>query len=173
MAQGVSFLALPRVRDFPSQILHTAVFLAAKQTTFMSLARRVMSLALNRQDGKMECNPMVVALRREKNLLEQVLCLAICQFDLVQAGRMEDLEVSLLVRAQKMRDLAITEANINAKMPDIENDPTISSTELEELHYLNLQITKLTDSIVDIDEKAQQFVELADSGASPESLNRA
>ena len=107
---------------------------------------------------------MVTALRREKNLLEQVLCLAICQLDLVQAGRLDDLEVSLLVRAERMKELAIAEANINAQMPDIENDPTISSTELEELHYLNLQITKLTDSIVDIDERAQQLVELSDSG---------
>ena len=121
----------------------------------------------------MESNGIVIALRREKNLLEQVLCLAICQLDLVQAGRLEDLEVSLSVRAERMTDLAIAEANINAKMPDIENDPTISSTELEELHYLNLQITKLTDSIVDIDERAQQLVELSDSGVPPERLTGA
>ena len=132
-----------------------------------------MTLALNRRDGEMESNGIVIALRREKNLLEQVLCLAICQLDLVQAGRLEDLEVSLLVRAERMTDLAIAEANINAKMPDIENDPTISSTELEELHYLNLQITKLTDSIVDIDERAQQLVELSDSGVPPERLTGA
>src|SRR5438552_17988405 len=132
-----------------------------------------MTLALNRRDGEMESNGIVIALRREKNLLEQVLCLAICQLDLVQAGRLEDLEVSLVVRAKRMTDLAIAEANINAKMPDIENDPTISSTELEELHYLNLQITKLTDSIVDIDERAQQLVELSDSGVPPERLTGA
>jgi hypothetical protein len=150
-----------------------AVFLAVTPATFMSLEYRSMSLALNRRDGEMESNAMVIALRREKNLLEQVLCLAICQLDLVQAGRLEDLEVSLLVRAERMRDLAIAEANINARMPDIENDPTISSAELEELHYLNLQITKLTHSIVDIDEKAQQFVELSDSGMPPESLTGA
>ena len=121
----------------------------------------------------MDSTPIVRTLRREKNLLERVLCLAICQLDLVQDGRLEDLEASLLVRAERMKELAITEANVNAKMPEIENDPTVSSTELAELDYLNLQIIRLTNSIVDIDEKAQHLVELVDSGVRPGRLTGA
>ena len=147
------------------------VFSGVVQVTFMVVGLNrlgvngAMSWALNRRGNEMDSNPIVIALSREKNLLEQVLSLAICQLDLVEAGRLEDLEFSLLVRAERMRELAVAEANINAKMPDIENDPTLSSTELQELHYLNLQITELTDSIVDIDERAQQLVELCSSGA--------
>jgi len=108
----------------------------------------------------MGSNPIATALRREKSLLEQVLCLAICQLDLVEAGRLEDLEISLLVREQRMRELELYEENVNAKMPEIENDPTISPTQLAELHYLNLQITGLTDSIAEMDERAQRLVDL-------------
>src|SRR3989442_15333730 len=121
----------------------------------------------------MDSNPIVRTLRREKNLLEQVLCLAICQLDLVQDGRLEDLEASLLVRAERMKELAITEANVNAKMPEIENDPTVSSTELPELDYLNLQTPPPPTTPPHPPQNPHPLPELVDSGVRPGRLTGA
>jgi hypothetical protein len=111
----------------------------------------------------MESQPIVVALRREKGLLEQVLSLALCQLDLAAAGRLDDLVRSSLVRSERMTDLGIIEAAVGARMPQIKKDLTVSPKEIAELQDLNLQIMGLVNRILEIDEKAQKFVDLADA----------
>src|SRR5215471_13460142 len=107
----------------------------------------------------MESQPIVVALRREKSLLERVLYLALFELDMLKAGRVDDVERLLLLRAEPMGQLEMAEANVEEKMPGIENDLTINSKELAELQDLNLQITRLADCIIAIDEQAKQLVE--------------
>lgn len=105
---------------------------------------------------------VVVALRREKALLERVLELAEWQFELIQSGRLEDVEVLLSLRAEPMSELALSELNVGQDMPQLENDPTLTTHELEELRHLNLQIIRLTNRIIDIDDMAEQLAELSD-----------
>jgi|SRR5580693_5154769 hypothetical protein len=111
----------------------------------------------------MDSQPIVIALRREKGLLEQVLGLALCQLDLAAAGRLDDLVRSVLLRAERMTDLGIIEADVGARMPEIKNDLTVSPKEIAELNDLNLQIMRLVGRILEIDEKAQKLVDLADA----------
>ena len=110
----------------------------------------------------MDSKWVVTALRREKKLLEQVLQLAECQLELVQTGRFEDLELLLSLRAEPMRELAVSEVNVIAEMPELENDRALTPREIEELHYLNLQIIDLADRIVVIDERAEQLAEFSE-----------
>jgi hypothetical protein len=114
----------------------------------------------------MDSKSIVVALKRERNLLEQVLSLALCQLDLAEAGRLEDLEWSLILRAERMTDLRIIEAGVGAKMQEIENDLNTSPQELAELHHLNIQIISLADRIANTDERVEQLVDLADAHGS-------
>jgi hypothetical protein len=110
----------------------------------------------------MDSKRVVTALRREKKLLEQVLHLAECQLELVQTGRLEDLELLLSLRAEPMRELAMSEVNVLAEMPHFEHDRTLTPREIEELHCLNLQIINLADRIVGIDERAEQLAEFSE-----------
>jgi hypothetical protein len=112
------------------------------------------------REEEMNSKQVVLALRREKTLLEQVLQLAQCQLDLVQDGRIEDLEVLFSLRAEPMTDLAKAEMNLGTDMSRLENDRSLTPPELLELHDLNLEIINLANRIVMIDERAQQLAEL-------------
>jgi hypothetical protein len=116
--------------------------------------------------GEMESQPIVVALKREKSLLERVLYLALHELDMLKAGRVDDVEKLLLLRAEPMGELAMAEANVEEKMPGIESDLTIDSRDLAELHDLNVQITRLADCIIAIDEQARLLVELGRSSVA-------
>jgi hypothetical protein len=99
----------------------------------------------------------VIALKREKSLLEQVLHLAVCELDMLELGRVEDVERLLFLRAERMGHFATAEANVYTKMPDVQNNPSLNPEEIAELHDLNLQIINLADRIVAIDELANQL----------------
>ena len=112
----------------------------------------------------MHSNPVLIDLRREKVILEQVLELAECQLELVQSGRFEDVEILLRLRAEPMNELATAEVNVGREMPQIEEDDlTLTTTELEELQSLNLLITNLATRIADIDDRVNRLAELHDS----------
>ena len=109
----------------------------------------------------MHSNPVLIDLRREKVILEQVLELAECQLELVQSGRFEDVEILLRLRAEPMNELATAEVNVGREMPQIEEDDlTLTTKELEELQSLNLLITNLATRIADIDDSVNRLAEL-------------
>ena len=109
----------------------------------------------------MHSNPVLIDLRREKVILEQVLELAECQLELVQSGRFEDVEILLRLRAEPMNELATAEVNVGREMPQIEHDDlTLTTKELEELQSLNLLITNLATRIADIDDSVNRLAEL-------------
>ena len=112
----------------------------------------------------MHSNPVLIDLRREKAILEQVLELAECQLELIQCGRFEDVEILLRLRAEPMNELATAEVNVGREMPQIEDDdPTLTTNELEELQSLNLLITNLATRIADIDDRVNRLAEVHDS----------
>ena len=109
----------------------------------------------------MHSNPVLIDLRREKVILEQVLELAECQLELIQSGRFEDVEILLRLRAEPMNELATAEVNVGREMPQIEEDDlTLTTKELEELQSLNLVITNLATRIADIDDSVNRLAEL-------------
>jgi hypothetical protein len=108
---------------------------------------------------KIDSKNVVGALRREKTLLQQVLQLAECQLDLIQTGRIEDLNVLLSLREAPMRELALSELNVGAEISQLGADRALTAKEIKELHYLNLEITDLADRIAAADTKAEQLAE--------------
>ncbi len=108
-----------------------------------------------------EMDSIVIALKRQRSLLEQVLFLAVGGLDMLEAGRLYDAERLLLLRAKRMHEFLMAEANVTAKMFDIENDLTVDPTAFTELRDLNLQIIGLAKDIVAVDERAEELGERA------------
>ncbi|HYR88371.1 MAG TPA: hypothetical protein VE422_30105 [Terriglobia bacterium] len=112
----------------------------------------------------MHSNAILIDLRHEKAILEQVLELAECQLELIQSGRIEDVEILLRLRAEPMIQLANAEVNVGREMPQLEHDDlNMTTTELEELQRLNLLITNLATRIADIDDRVNRLAELQNS----------
>jgi hypothetical protein len=105
---------------------------------------------------------IVTALRRQKSLLEQVLDLTVCEVEMLETGRLEDAEILLRLRAERLGEFEMAEAHIDVRMPHIERDPTVSPKELADLHDLNLQIIRLADCVVAIHERAQELAKVRD-----------
>ena len=79
---------------------------------------------------------------------------------MLEAGRLDDVEKLLLLRAECMQEFVMAEANVSAKMSDIGDDLTIDPKAFTELRSLNLQISTLANYIVAIDERAEEMGEL-------------
>jgi len=107
-----------------------------------------------------EIDSIAIVLKRQRSLLEQVLDLAVGGLDMLEAGRLDDAERLLLLRAKRMQEFAMAEANVSAKMFDIENDSTVDPEAFQELHDLNIQICTLADYIIAIDERAEESGQL-------------
>jgi hypothetical protein len=103
---------------------------------------------------------IVIALKRQRSLLEDVLDLAIGGLDMLDAGRLDDTERLLLLRAECMKEFVMTEANVSAKMSAIQKDLTVKPDALAELHDLNLEIIRLAKYIVTVDERAEELGQL-------------
>ena len=107
-----------------------------------------------------EIDSIAIVLERQRTLLEQVLDLAVGGLTMLEAGRLDDVEKLLLLRAECMQEFVIAEANVSAKMSDIGDDLTIDPKAFTELRSLNLQISTLANYIVAIDERAEEMGEL-------------
>jgi hypothetical protein len=119
------------------------------------------ALLRHRCDSGGEMDSIVIARKRQKGLLQEVLNLAVRELDMLEADRLEDVERLLLLRAERMGEFEMAEVNVNATMPGIDNN-VFNPEELAELHDLNLQMMRLANCIVAIDEWAQELVELRD-----------
>src|ERR1041385_2772268 len=90
-------------------------------------------------------------LKREKELLEDILAMAECQPDLLESGRAEDLEILLSLRLGPLSQLNAAEETFEAERN------TIPPTEdLRELYELNVSILSLVDRILNYDQKTAQ-----------------
>ena len=58
----------------------------------------------------MNSDQVTLALRREKELLEQVLEMAQCQLELIETGRIKDLEILLTLRESAMSEMELIES---------------------------------------------------------------
>jgi hypothetical protein len=112
----------------------------------------------------MNSNLAASVLKKEKELLEEMLNLAECQQDLLGSDRVEDLEILLELRARSLAKLDAVEAAVDAEM----DTQTATTEELDDLHKLNLAIINLVDRIIALDEKADWLAEHCGDYASTE-----
>jgi hypothetical protein len=105
----------------------------------------------------MNSNQITLALSREKELLEQVLAVAECQLGLIESGRIEDLEVLLMLREAAMSEMEMIESQA---------DSTLASEDIHELQDLNLAIVSLANRIAVLDERTEWLAEQYDESTS-------
>jgi hypothetical protein len=110
---------------------------------------------------------VVTALKQEKRLLKEILYFAARELEMLEFGQTQNVEKSLLLRAEWMGRFAAVEANVYEKMSDILNDPSLSAAETSEVQDLNLEIIKLAGCIVAIDEWTSQLAAAEDSCIVP------
>jgi hypothetical protein len=96
----------------------------------------------------MNSTQAVSVLKREKELLEDILAMAECQPDLLESGRAEDLEILLSLRLGPLSQLNAAEETFEAQSNGIP-----ATDDLRELYELNVSILGLVDRILNYDQK--------------------
>jgi hypothetical protein len=117
-----------------------------------------------RTEGReMNSAQTVSVLRREKELLEDILAMAECQHNLLEAGRAEDLEILLALRLGPLSQLNAAEETVGAEMA--QQSSSLPPTEhLRELYELNVSILGLVDRILNYDQKtAEGLLQICDN----------
>jgi hypothetical protein len=107
----------------------------------------------------MNSDQVTLALRREKELLEQVLEMAQCQLELIETGRIKDLEILLTLRESAMSEMELIESQA---------DNAVVSAEIGELQELNIEIFGLANRIAELDERADWLAQQYDDVTSSE-----
>ena len=107
----------------------------------------------------MNSDQVTLALRREKELLEQVLEMAQCQLELIETGRIKDLEILLTLRESAMSEMELIES---------QTDNAVVSAEIGELQELNIEIFGLANRIAELDERADWLAQQYDDVTSSE-----
>ncbi len=107
----------------------------------------------------MNSDQVTLALRREKELLEQVLEMAQCQLELIETGRIKDLEILLTLRESAMSEMELIESQA---------DNAVVSAEIGELQELNIEIFGLANRIAELDERADWLAQKYDDVTSSE-----
>jgi len=107
----------------------------------------------------MNSDQVTLALRREKELLEQVLVMAECQLELMETGRINDLEILLTLRESAMSEMELIESQA---------DDALVPTEIGELQDLNIEIFGLANRIAELDERAEWLAQQYDEVTSSE-----
>jgi hypothetical protein len=101
----------------------------------------------------MDSIQILAALERERELLEDFICLSEEQLLLLENENVEDVNSLLQRRADLMVELTAIESTLGTWIMQIRNDPTVSSEMLRELRAVNDEIVQMANHIVEIDEQ--------------------
>lgn len=93
------------------------------------------------------------ALERERELLEDFICLSQEQLMLLDNEDIEAVNSLLTKRADLMVELTAIEATLGTWITQIRTDPTISAAMMRELRAVNDEIVNMANHIVEIDEQ--------------------
>jgi hypothetical protein len=94
------------------------------------------------------------ALEREKELLEDFICLSEEQLLLLADEDLEGFDTLLQRRASLMKELTSIEGTLSRWISQIRMDPTISSEVMSKMRSVNDEIVRMANHIVRIDEVA-------------------
>jgi hypothetical protein len=101
----------------------------------------------------MDSIQILAALERERELLEDFICLSEEQLLLLENENVEAVNSLLQRRADLMVELTAIESTLGTWIIQIRNDPTVSSGMLKELRAVNEEIVQMANHIVEIDEQ--------------------
>jgi flagellar FlgN protein len=96
------------------------------------------------------------ALERERQLLEDFICLSEEQLLLLEDENIDAVNSLLKRRADLMVELTAIEATLGTWISQIRNDPSVSPQMMRELRAVNDEIVNMANHIVEIDEQTHE-----------------
>jgi len=101
----------------------------------------------------MDSVQVLKALERERQLLENFICLSEEQLLLLENENIDAVNSLLQKRADLMTELTAIEATLGTWISQIRTDPSVSPEMMRELRAVNDEIVNMANHIVDIDEQ--------------------
>lgn len=102
----------------------------------------------------MNSTQILEALEREKELLEDFICLSEEQLLLLADEDLDGFDTLLQRRANLMRELTAIEGTLSRWISQIRTDPTVSAEAMTQMRAVNDEIVRMANHIVRIDEVA-------------------
>ena len=96
------------------------------------------------------------ALERERQLLENFICLSEEQLLLLQDENIDAVNSLLQRRADLMMEMTAIEATLGTWILQIRNDPSVTPAMMRELRAVNDEIVSMANHIVEIDEQTHE-----------------
>jgi len=116
----------------------------------------------------MDPNQILNALGREKELLEDFICLSEEQLLLLADENLDGFDALLQRRAELMTELTAVEATLSRWISQIRNDPSVSAELMSEMRSINDEIVRMANHIVQIDEHAHARLDFIKQRTSAE-----
>lgn len=108
----------------------------------------------------MNSTDIVNALTRERELLEDFICLSEEQLLLLADEDLEGFDTLLQRRADLMMELTAIEGTLGTWITQIRSDSSVTPEIMEELRVINDEIVRMANHIVEIDEQAHARLDL-------------
>jgi len=122
----------------------------------------------------MDSAKVLAALERERQLLEDFICLSEEQLVLLEDENIEGVNSLLQRRADLMMELTAIEATLGTWISQIRTDPSVTADMMRELRAVNDDIVNMANHIVDIDEQTHARLDMITQKAGElQELNRA
>src|SRR5688572_13856296 len=93
------------------------------------------------------------ALERERELLEDFICMSEEQLLLLDTENLDAVHSLLAKRADLMIELTAIEATLGTWIVQIRTDPTVTTEMMRELRAVNDEIVNMANHIVEIDDQ--------------------
>jgi len=108
----------------------------------------------------MDSGRILQALERERQLLEDFICLSEQQLLFLKDENIDAVDSLLHRRADLMMELTAIEATLGTWITQIRTDPTITTDMLHQLQAVNDEIVSMANHIVEIDELTHTSLDL-------------
>jgi len=108
----------------------------------------------------MDSVKVLKALERERQLLEDFICLSEEQLLLIENENIDAVNSLLKRRADLMVELTAIEATLGTWISQIRTDPSVTPQMMRELRAVNDEIVSMANHIVEIDEQTHERLDI-------------
>jgi len=108
----------------------------------------------------MDALQVLKALERERELLEDFICLSEEQLLLLDDENIEAVNSLLSKRADLMIEMTAIEATLGTWISQIRTDPSVTAEMMHELRSINDEIVNMANHIVEIDEQTHNRLDM-------------
>lgn len=113
-----------------------------------------------REENKVDVNEVLNALERERELLREFSDLSRQQLALLDDENLDDMSKLLGARSDLMLELTAVESTLGTWISQLRSDPQLTSDVLQELRFVNDEIVRLANEIVELDEQTHCRLDL-------------